>query len=119
MNFSLKSSFSAKALARQERCARTREFLRVPYCFQTFFFAKINNPKSLYLKKASYLALCLQPLNKNPLLWLCQPALSDLSTHLEEDKNQMAAPGRERGITALSDVTKSQFLKNVFLALGF
>lgn len=86
MNFSLKSSFSAEALARQERYARTREF----------FFAEINNPKSLYLKKASYLALCLQPLNKNPLLWLCQPALSDLSTHLEEDKTQMAAPGRER-----------------------
>lgn len=64
--------------------------------FSDFFFAEINNPKSLYLKKASYLALCLQPLNKNPLLWLCQPALSDLSTHLEEDKNQMAAPGRER-----------------------
>lgn len=36
MNFSLKSSFSAEALARQERYARTREF----------FFAEINNPKS-------------------------------------------------------------------------
>lgn len=71
-----------------------------PILFSDFFFAEINNPKSLYLKKAAYLALCLQPLHKNPLLWLCQPAntdaLSDLSTHLEEDKNQMAAPGRER-----------------------
>lgn len=64
-----------------------------PILFSNFFFAEINNPKSLYPKKASYLTLCLQPLNKNPLLWLCQPANMDALSDLQ---NQMAAPCRER-----------------------